>query len=44
MDAIQHLAAAIHSSAFLVMALFFATLNRHLLLVKPPIGSGPVMS
>jgi uncharacterized membrane protein len=31
----QHLAAAIYSGAFLVMALFFATLNRHLLLVKP---------
>jgi uncharacterized membrane protein len=31
----QHLAAAIYSGAFLVMAVFFATLNRHLLLVKP---------
>ena len=31
----QHLAAAIYSGAFLVMSLFFATLNRHLLLVKP---------
>jgi len=31
----QHLAAAVYSGAFLVMALFFATLNRHLLLVKP---------
>src|ERR1700733_3962247 len=31
----QHLAAAIYSGAFLVMALFFATLNRHLMLVKP---------
>ncbi len=31
----QHLAAAIYSGAFLVMALFFAALNRHLLLVKP---------
>jgi uncharacterized membrane protein len=30
----QHLAAAIYSGAFLVMALFFATLNRHILLVK----------
>jgi TMEM175 potassium channel family protein len=31
----QHLAAAIYSGAFLVMAMFFTTLNRHLLLVKP---------
>jgi TMEM175 potassium channel family protein len=31
----QHLAAAIYSGAFLVMAVFFATLNRHLMLVKP---------
>ncbi len=31
----QHLAAAIYSGAFLVMALFFAALNRHILLVKP---------
>jgi uncharacterized membrane protein len=31
----QHLAAAIYSGALLVMAVFFATLNRHLLLVKP---------
>ena len=31
----QHLAAAIYSGAFLVMAVFFATLNRHLLLIKP---------
>jgi uncharacterized membrane protein len=31
----QHLAAAVYSGAFLVMALFFATLNRHLLIVKP---------
>jgi TMEM175 potassium channel family protein len=31
----QHLAAGIYSGAFLVMALFFATLNRHILLVKP---------
>ena len=31
----QHLAAAIYSGAFLLMALFFAALNRHLLLVKP---------
>jgi uncharacterized membrane protein len=31
----QHLAAAIYSGAFLVMALFFTALNRHLLLVKP---------
>ena len=31
----QHLAAAIYSGAFLMMALFFATLNRHLLVVKP---------
>jgi len=31
----QHLAAAIYSGSFLLMALFFAALNRHLLLVKP---------
>ena len=31
----QHLAAAIYSWAFLVMALFFTALNRPLLLVKP---------
>jgi len=31
----QHLAAAIYGGAFLVMALFFTTLNRHLLLIKP---------
>jgi uncharacterized membrane protein len=31
----QHLAAAIYSGAFLVMASFFSVLNRHLLLVKP---------
>jgi uncharacterized membrane protein len=31
----QHLAAAIYSGAFLVMAVFFSALNRHLLLVKP---------
>jgi uncharacterized membrane protein len=31
----QHLAAAIYSGAFLVMAVFFATLNRHILIVKP---------
>ena len=31
----QHLAAAIYGGAFLMMALFFTTLNRHLLLVKP---------
>jgi uncharacterized membrane protein len=31
----QHLAAGIYSGAFLVMALFFATLNRHIMLVKP---------
>jgi uncharacterized membrane protein len=30
----QHLAAAVYSGAFLFMALCFATLNRHLLLVK----------
>jgi uncharacterized membrane protein len=30
----QHLAAAIYSGAFLVMAVFFATLNAHILLVK----------
>ena len=31
----QHLAAGIYSGAFLVMAVFFATLNRHIMLVKP---------
>jgi uncharacterized membrane protein len=31
----QHLAAGIYSGAFLVMAVFFATLNRHILIVKP---------
>jgi len=31
----QHLAAAVYSGTFLVMALFFTTLNRHLLLVEP---------
>ena len=31
----QHLAAAIYGGSFLVMAVFFSTLNRHLLLVKP---------
>jgi TMEM175 potassium channel family protein len=30
----QHLAAGIYSGAFLVMAVFFATLNAHILLVK----------
>ncbi len=30
----QHLAAAIYGGAFLVMAVFFATLNAHILLVK----------
>jgi uncharacterized membrane protein len=30
----QHLAAAIYGGAFLVMALFFSVLNRHILLVK----------
>ena len=30
----QHLAAAIYSGAFLVMAVFFAMLNAHILLVK----------
>jgi uncharacterized membrane protein len=30
----QHVAMAIYSGAFLVMSLFFATLNRHILLVK----------
>jgi uncharacterized membrane protein len=30
----QHLAMGIYSGAFLVMALFFATLNRHILLTK----------
>jgi uncharacterized membrane protein len=30
----QHLAAAIYSGAFLVMAVFFASLNAHILLVK----------
>ena len=31
----QHLAAAIYGGSFLVMALFFAALQRHILLVKP---------
>jgi uncharacterized membrane protein len=31
----QHLAAAIYGGSFLVMAVFFSILNRHLLLVKP---------
>jgi uncharacterized membrane protein len=31
----QHLAAALYSGSFLVMAVFFSLLNRHLLLVKP---------
>jgi uncharacterized membrane protein len=31
----QHLAAAVYSGAFLLMAVCFATLNRHILLVKP---------
>jgi uncharacterized membrane protein len=31
----QHLAAAIYSGAFLVMALMFSALNRQILLVKP---------
>jgi uncharacterized membrane protein len=31
----QHLAAAIYSGAFLLMGVCFATLNRHILLVKP---------
>ncbi len=30
----QHVAAAIYSGSFLVMALFFASLNRHILLAK----------
>jgi len=30
----QHLAAGVYSGAFLVMAVFFATLNAHILLVK----------
>jgi uncharacterized membrane protein len=30
----QHLAAAVYSGAFLLMALFFSMLNRHILLVK----------
>ena len=30
----QHLASGIYSGSFLVMALFFATLNRHILLTK----------
>ena len=30
----QHLAAAIYSGSFLVMAVFFSMLNRHILLVK----------
>jgi hypothetical protein len=34
----------IHGGASLLMALFFATLNRHLLLVDLPIVSGPVLS
>jgi uncharacterized membrane protein len=32
----QHLAAAIYSGTFLVMAVFFASLNTHILLVKHP--------
>ena len=31
----QHLAAVVYSGAFLVMAVSFAALNRHVLLVKP---------
>jgi uncharacterized membrane protein len=31
----QHLAAGVYGGAFLVMAVFFATLNRRLLLVQP---------
>ena len=31
----QHLAAGIYGGALLVMALFFAALNRHILIVKP---------
>jgi uncharacterized membrane protein len=31
----QHLAAAIYSGSLLVMAVFFAALNRHILIVKP---------
>jgi uncharacterized membrane protein len=31
----QHLAAAVYGGAFLLMAVFFANLNRHVLLVKP---------
>lgn len=31
----QHLAAAIYSGSLLLMAVCFATLNRHILLVKP---------
>jgi uncharacterized membrane protein len=31
----QHLAAAIYAGAFLVMGVFFATLNAHILLAKP---------
>jgi uncharacterized membrane protein len=31
----QHLAAAVYSGAFLLMALFFSALNSHILLVKP---------
>ena len=30
----QHLAAAIYGGSFLLMAVFFAALNRHILLVK----------
>jgi uncharacterized membrane protein len=32
----QHLAAAIYSGTFLVMAIFFTSLNAHILLVKHP--------
>jgi uncharacterized membrane protein len=31
----QHLAAAVYGGAFLLMGVFFAALNRHILLVKP---------
>jgi len=31
----QHLAAAIYSGSFLLMAVFFGALNRHILVVKP---------
>jgi uncharacterized membrane protein len=31
----QHVAAGVYSGAFLVMSLFFASLNRHILLAKP---------